>query len=394
MKYRVASNSASYDRPEPVATLNKRTEAGAIPFLKDVRMISPPKLRKSSFPFMIFSLTMLLLVESPVWGKRKDDVVVMKNGDRFTGEIKGLSHGELIFKSSYMTDSVHLDWRQVGRIESKDKFIIELNNGERVTGGIREDGKENKPEARFRISSEGQTRELNPANVISIHPNETTFWHQLTGSIDYGLSFASANSAVNSSLSSQVGYTSDKHYVQLATSSQFSAQTGANNTNRYTLDLQYIRAIAPRWGAAGIFSALKSNEQDLDLRTVYGGGIARRLLQSDRTALVMIGGAAYTREGYDQPSPTLVSRSNAEGLLAFSFSTFKFRTLDLGSYVAIFPGITDPGRIRLSSQSRLRIELVRNFYWVVQLYENYDTRPPVQAHHNDLGVTTSLGWKF
>jgi len=354
----------------------------------------PSILGKPSFTSIILGFAMLLLVASPALGKRKDDVVVMKNGDRFTGEIKGLSHGELIFKSGYMTDSVHLDWRQVDRIESKDKFIMSLNSGERVTGEIHQDGRETKPEARFQISNEDQSRKLNPAEVISIQPNETTFWRQLTGSIDYGLSFASANSAVNSSLSSQVGYTSDKHYVQLATSSQFSAQSGANDTNRYTLDLQYIRTIAPRWGAAGIFSALKSNEQDLDLRTVYGGGIARRLLQSDRTSLGMIGGAAYTREGYDQPSPALVSRSNAEGLLAVSFSTFRFRTLDLGSYVAIFPGITDPGRIRLSSQSKVRIELVRNFYWVFQLYENYDTRPPVQAHHNDLGITTSLGWKF
>jgi len=354
----------------------------------------PSILGKPSFTSIILGLTMFLFVASPALGKRKDDVVVMKNGDRFTGEIKGLSHGELIFKSSYMTDSVHLDWRKVDRIESKDKFIMSLNSGELVTGGIHQEGQEKQPEKRFKISNEDRSRELNPAAVISIQPSETTFWRQLTGSIDYGLSYASANSAVNSSLASEVGYTSDKHYLNLATSSQFSAQSGANNSNRYTLDFEYIRTIAPRWGVAGIFSALKSNEQDLDLRTAYGGGISRKLLQSDRTSLLMIAGATYTREGYNQPASAVVLRSNSEGLLAFRFSTFKFRTLDLGSYVAIFPGITDPGRIRLSSQSKLRIELARNFYWVFQLYENYDTRPPVQAHHNDLGVTTSLGWKF
>src|SRR4029077_2409260 len=73
---------------------------------------------------------------SPLFAKRKDDVVVMKNGDRFTGEIKGLQQGELIFKSSYMKDSVRLDWRDVERLESKDKFIVELSNGKRLTGVI------------------------------------------------------------------------------------------------------------------------------------------------------------------------------------------------------------------------------------------------------------------
>jgi len=42
----------------------------------------------------------------------------------------------------------------------------------------------------------------------------------------------------------------------------------------------------------------------------------------------------------------------------------------------------------------LRIELVRNFNWNLQLYENYDTRPPVTAPKNDLGITTSVGWTF
>ena len=34
--------------------------------------------------------------------KDKDDVVVLKNGDRMTGEIKGLQRGELRFKADYM----------------------------------------------------------------------------------------------------------------------------------------------------------------------------------------------------------------------------------------------------------------------------------------------------
>ena len=42
---------------------------------------------------------------APTLAKRKDDVVVMKNGDHFTGEIEGLRQGELIFKSKCMIDS-------------------------------------------------------------------------------------------------------------------------------------------------------------------------------------------------------------------------------------------------------------------------------------------------
>jgi len=34
--------------------------------------------------------------------KNIDDQVILKNGDRFTGEIKGLQSGELKFKSTFM----------------------------------------------------------------------------------------------------------------------------------------------------------------------------------------------------------------------------------------------------------------------------------------------------
>ena len=42
----------------------------------------------------------------------------------------------------------------------------------------------------------------------------------------------------------------------------------------------------------------------------------------------------------------------------------------------------------------LNLEIARNLYWSFTLYENYDTKPPVNANKNDFGVTNSIGWKF
>ena len=53
-----------------------------------------------------------------------------------TGEIKALQYGELIFKSSYMKDDVHLDWKEVKTIESQGAFIVGLSDGKRTTGFI------------------------------------------------------------------------------------------------------------------------------------------------------------------------------------------------------------------------------------------------------------------
>jgi len=326
--------------------------------------------------------------------KRKDDVVVMTNGDKFTGEIKSLQYGELVFKSDYMKDSVHLDWKRVETLQSQDTFIVALTDGERVTGLISRKGTPEGDGKAFKILAAGSAVEVRPSEVVGIGQQEGIFWNQLTGSINYGFGFSSGNSSTNSSLGADVAFRNSKNSVQLDTSSQFDSQTNAENTNRFTFDSQYARMLTRQWIAAGIYSLLNSNQQKLTLRSTYGGGGGRRLIQTDATSLILIGGAAYSHESYVPQPGTEPVRNNAEALLGITFSTFRFKTLNLNSRMLLFPSLSDPGRVRLSSQSNLRIELVRNFYWNFQLYENYDTRPPTDAPKNDLGVTTSVGWTF
>jgi len=341
---------------------------------------------------VVFVLALLVACEA--FGKRKDDVVIMKNGDKFTGEIKGLQYGELIFKSDYMKDSVHLDWERVEILESKDTYIIALSDGRRITGTISQKMIQGDDKQEFTISAADFILEIPSPEVITIDQLEASFWNQLTGSIDYGFGFTSGNNTTNSSLGANVAFNTSKNSIALATSSQFDSQANAKNTSRFTFDAQYGRSITTNWIAAGLFSMLKSNQQDLELRSTYGAGFGRRLVQTDRTTLLAIGGGAYSHESYFPQPGTEPVLNNAEVLLGLKFSTFRFKTLNINSQNFLYPSLTDPGRFRFSSQSNLRIELLRNFYWNFQFYENYDTRPPVSAPKNDLGLGTSLGWTF
>jgi hypothetical protein len=304
---------------------------------------------------------------SPLFAKRKDDVVVMNNGDRFTGEIKGLQQGELIFKSSYMKDSVRLDWRDVERVESKDNFIVELRNGKRLTGIIERSATSEASAKNFEIVSGKKIIRVGSSDVTLIQQREESFWNQLTGSVNYGFSFTSASSAVSSSLGADVAYRSSKNLVQLGSTSQFDSQSG---------------------------SLLKSNQQDLNLRSTSGAALVRRLVQTDTTSVQALAGLVDNHEQYEPQPGTKPVHNNAEALVGVRFVMFRFKTLNINSQTYLFPGLSDSGRIRISSQSNLRIELIRNFYWTFQLYENYDNRPPVVAPKNDLGTTMSLGWTF
>lgn len=356
-------------------------------------MIKTPTLSKNTLLRTVLLVIIAISVTSPLFGKRNDDVVIMKNGDKFTGEIKALQYGELIFKSDYMKDSVHLDWNRVESLQSKDKYIVSLSDGHRVMGTIRRTTV-NEGKQQFKIVTDDSTLEVPPSEVITIDQRESSFWNQLTGSIDYGFGFASGNNSTNSSLGASVAFYTAKNSISLASTSQFDSQANAKNTNRLTFDSQYGRSITTNWVAAGLFSVLKSNQQDLNLRSTYGAGLGRRMVQTDRTKLLIIGGGAYSHENYFAQAGEKSTLNNAEALLGVTLSTFRFKTLNLNSETFLFPSVTDVGRIRLSSRSNLRIELMRNFYWNLQFYENYDTRPPVKAPRNDSGLTTSVGWTF
>jgi len=68
--------------------------------------------------------------------KRKDDAVVMKNGDRITGEIRKLQTGVLYIKPGYALEPIALNWSQVERAESRDTYLVVMTDGKRYTGAI------------------------------------------------------------------------------------------------------------------------------------------------------------------------------------------------------------------------------------------------------------------
>jgi hypothetical protein len=78
-------------------------------------------------------------------------------------------------------------------------------------------------------------------------------------------------------------------------------------------------------------------------------------------------------------------------------STIQLRSLSFGgldSQVRAFPGLTDAGRVRLSTNNSLSINLRSNFYLNLTLWDNFDSRPPLTARKNELGLSSGIGWSF
>ena len=158
---------------------------------------------------------------SPLQGKRDDDVVVMNNGDKFTGEIKKLENGILYFKADYMADSAQLDWARVDSLDSKDSFNVSLLGGEHLVGVIVE-----KDDHSLAVRSSDAEIQGQPHEVVAIVPVEDTFLKQLKGSVRW-IQLHEQHERNGVELLRRRLYLSDAWRAQMNGSSVFNLQSGA-----------------------------------------------------------------------------------------------------------------------------------------------------------------------
>ena len=310
-----------------------------------------------------------------------------------TGEIKGLERGELRIKSDYMAEAVRLDWSKVASVESKSRFMIWLVDGKLFTNVMRLLPGSQSEIDNFVIGSANEGIRVKADDVVRITPVEAGFWKQLEGSIDFGLGFTSGNNQYHTDLMTITTYRAGDHSVTASIESALSGQPNGTSTSRNQFTLDYRKQLGPRWFAGGLFDLLSSDQQSLDRRTSLGGIIGANLHRTSQTRFSLFGGMAASKEIYSVTTGSLPA-TNADAIVGFDFTAFRFKTTDIRSRFISYPSLTRPGRIRAQVRADLHLKVAKDLYWGFHVYENFDSKPPVPANKNDLGISSSLGWKF
>ena len=78
----------------------------------------------------------MLLLAIPLPAGEKTDLIVMKNGDQLTCEIKALDSGALYVSFDYILGTQSLQWSKVEHLESKHLFIVKTQDGSAYTGTL------------------------------------------------------------------------------------------------------------------------------------------------------------------------------------------------------------------------------------------------------------------
>ncbi len=342
---------------------------------------------------LVTAATALLANPLRAQSRPKTDVVILKNGDRISGEIKSLEAGILNLKTDWM-GTVEIEWDNIERVKSSFRYTVELRSGARVIGSL-DSGEEIQTLAVARIAREGEdATTVAYRRVVEITPLEETFWQRLKGSADLGFSFAQGNQSTQWSLNANTNYRTDKYLTTVALSSFLSDQEGGTRITRNQLTLGYQWFLGNRWYTFGIGQMQQNESQGLDLRGLLGGGIGRHVYRSTKTDLSIIGGLDFTRELYTGEESFVTS---SEAIAGLSYETFRYESpkAEIIAHFLTFPNLTTLGRIRLLAEGRVRFELIKDLYFSVNVYNIYDNDPPIEdVAKNDFSISTSLGWTF
>ncbi len=342
----------------------------------------------------IAGLTLLLVV--PLVAREKDDIVVMKNGDRLSCQIKGLESGVLYISLDYVDGTTAVQWSKVARVESNHLYIVKTEDGSVYQGSLSTAESAADGPMRLQVAeSPGKGIVLERPQIISMAETSDKFWRRFNGAVNWGVIASKGNASTQFSLGAQVEYLRERWSAGADLNSSLSSSSGATTSTQNQLNLSAQRLL--RWKNyfyAGFGNFMQSSEQGINLQTSLGGAVGRFLKNTNHTKISIGGGLAWQRTDYTQTGVPLATQDIAAAALAAQVRFFRFKKTNFDLSAILFPALSDPGRVRFNGNAYYYIKILGDLSWNISAYFNWDNRPPLDLPGSSYGASSGLSWTF
>jgi hypothetical protein len=318
----------------------------------------------------------------------KTDIIVLKNGDRITGEIKNLEAGLLEYKTDTM-GTVNIEWRFISEVISETNHSVEITDGERVLGTLQ------KPEGdeHILVGTVDGPVEVQADEVVSVWPVEATFVDRMDLDVSFGLDYKKATDISNLNAALDFRARGDERLTEASFRTDITRQSGVNDQTRWELDA-FHEYLLPDQRFRNWFGKLESNDATgVDLRTSGGGAFGKYLRKTNKTWFTVSVGLQAIQENPQGAD----SETNIEAVGSLRYRYFRYadpeRSFD--TTFNVFPSLTESGRVRAGIRSTFKLELVEDLFWSFELWATHDNEPlSINVENTDYGFITSVGWSY
>ena len=245
------------------------------------------------------------------------------------------------------------------------------------------------------VEDANQTVVLEQSRVIRMDPTSEGFWQRFSGTISSGLTYSKGNQAT------QYNFSSETEYLRERWSGQDGLQLEPRfEQRRYSLDEESVEALQPPPPAKAALLLRRCSFFPAELgtghpvQTSLGGGIGRFFKNTNSASIAMIAGFALQRTNYNQSVFPLPPQDVSSALIGFELKLFRFNKTNVSIVTDIFPAISDPGRVYVTTNASYFVKLFGKLSWNVSSYANVDTRPPAHFSGSDYGTSSGLSLNF
>ncbi len=343
-----------------------------------------------SFHNSIIKIFLLVFLVIPCLSfAQKTDVIVLFNGDKITGEIKGMNTG-LLELSTDNLGTIYIEWDKVTNLTTDKIFEIELTDGRIYFGSF------NSSKKKGMIILKGVTldNEFYLKYIVRITRIRESFWDILQGYIKMGVSYSKSSQVAELTFGADIIYTTKSQRSELILNSDFSSSEGNPTSSNNNASYSFNKFLQDKWFWGAIAIGEQNSELGLKLRTTLGAAVGNDIVQTNKNFLNAIVGFTVGKEWYDGEAE---SQNNLTGYISSKYQFFIYETpgITLYSFLNIYPYITNFGRIRIDYTLDFDWQIINNFYWDMSFYVDYDNEPQsIDASTVDYSIETGLKYNL
>ena len=333
----------------------------------------------------------LIVISLLIWGlffvEVLADEIILKNGDRLTGEVKILEENKLIFKTSY-AGKISIAWSEVEKIGIDKPVGVLLEDDVSLHGVIEtaENGrliirKDEKPQ---RVSVD--LEEVKGIKRQKFHPAKTQYIMRA----NVGITVESGNTE-KENLYLDGRFEARKQQFRFNAGIEYEYETNDNEKtkNKLLLSSKLDYFFRHPWYVYGKGAYEYDQFKDLDLKVDIGPGMGYQFIEGENANLALEAGPSYVRQNFEKQSRRnyMAARTGISADKWFFDKFVQFYLLGEGFFN---PDEKDDRFARI--RSGLRYPLGKGFSMSTQYNLDYDNNPPEGIDENDHKIIFLLGY--
>lgn len=335
------------------------------------------------------------------------DTITLKNGDHITGTVVSSDGKEVVFKTDFAGE-IKVQVSTIQSLSSDKTLYVVSTDKKTVSGTATLQGsdlvvatKAGAP-VTVPVASVAVIRDqaAEKAYEASLHPSWKRNWD---GGLNIGFSLARGNSQTTNLGTAFTAARTTLHdkttlYATSIYATNDTPGSSGTTANAILGGARYDHNLTKRVFAYGAGDFQHDELQNLDLRSILGGGIGFHAIATKNTTLDLLGGVNYTREHYSIPAVGEVAASSVTN--SFAAATIGDNwTHQLGAATVLtqdlffYPSFSD-GSYRGTFDFGSVTKISKWLGWQFGFSDRYASAPPSGIKKNDVIFTTGLNFAF